>query len=71
MNLKNFLAHRFQYDGDTLDEMVVNNVKSFHIERMNDGHYWLKLTIEDAPDIVINITSDKPILCRHDEEDEA
>ncbi len=42
-------------DANELDEVVASNVKFFHLEQMDDGHWWMKLDLGGGKTIDINL----------------
>lgn len=49
-------------EDDSLDEVVAWNVDFFHLEQMDNDHWWARLDFKDGrPSIVINLTSQLPI----------
>lgn len=50
-----------RYDdlGD-LDEVVADDVASFHMEQMNRGHWNIVLQHEDGGETVIDLTTKRP-----------
>jgi hypothetical protein len=43
-----------------LDEVVAHNVASFHLERMNEGHWWMRLDFPDGRSLDINLSTRQP-----------
>lgn len=57
---------RIDCDGrGDLDEIVLNDVSMFRMERMNDGYFWIKCYREDKPDVVFNLNAKGKITGRH------
>ena len=42
-----------------LDEVVADRC-SFHLERMDDGHWWMAIYLEDGSSIVVDLASNRP-----------
>ena len=45
-----------KHDGE-LDEFVADDVASIHLERMDDGHWWLGVTHQDGAETHINLST--------------
>jgi len=39
----------------TVDEIVMHAPLLFHLEQMDDGHWWMRLTRSDGQDMDINL----------------
>lgn len=49
----------FRNDSDgNLDEIVAEDVQFFHLERMDNGHWWLGVTLQDGSRITASLISD-------------
>lgn len=57
---------RIDYDeqGD-LDDIVVNHVVMFRMERMDSGEFWIKCYLNGKPDVVFNLNSSSKISGNH------
>lgn len=60
------MADKFDYDENGLDDVVVENVSMFRLERMNSGSYWLRCYRDGADDVVFWLNSDQKITGRHE-----
>lgn len=40
-----------------LDEVVVRNALHFHLEQMNDGHWWMSILQNDGHTVTINLST--------------
>lgn len=58
---------RIDYDdkGD-LDDIVINNVSMFRMERMDDGNFWLRCYCDGKPDVIFSLNSKRKITGRHE-----
>lgn len=57
---------RNNLDG-TLDEVVAKGCH-FHLEQMDDGHWWIGIDLPDGQLIHINLTSNAKILASVEED---
>lgn len=49
-------------DGDIghihdLDELFATDLKTFHLERMSDGYWWMRLEFEKGRNLVVNLAT--------------
>jgi hypothetical protein len=60
-------SDRIDYDerGD-LDDIVVNDVSLFRMERMADDTFWIRCYCDGKPDIVFWLNSERKIIGRHE-----
>ena len=60
------MSDRIDYDqnGD-LDDIVVNNVSMFRMERMNDGNFWIRCYRKNQADVVFSLNSESKIIGSH------
>jgi hypothetical protein len=65
------MTDRIDYDerGD-LDDVVVNDVRMFRMERMDSGHFWLRCYRDGKPDVVFALHSTRKIVGSHEVEDD-
>jgi hypothetical protein len=62
-------AERININPDgTLDEIVVGDVQTFHLEQMNTCGWWIGLTLANGKDIHINLWSKAAVYARADDE---
>lgn len=63
---------RIDYDerGD-LDDIVINDVVVFRMERMSDTSFWLRCYCDGKPDVVFQVNSETKITGQHELEDRA
>ena len=64
------MADRFDLDasGD-LDDIVVENVSLFRMERMDDGCFWIRCYREGQQDVVFWLNAEKKITAKHELDD--
>ena len=43
-----------------LDDLVAEGVKFFHLERMDEGAWWMQLHLADGSSIVVWLTTARP-----------
>jgi hypothetical protein len=49
----------FRKDGDgNVDEIIAEDVQIVHLERMDNGHWWLGITLQDGSRITSSLISD-------------
>ena len=49
----------FRKDGDVnVDEIIAEDVQIVHLERMDNGHWWLGITLQDGSRITSSLISD-------------
>ena len=64
------MADRIDYDANgDLDDIVVNDVSMFRMERMDDGAFWLRCYRTGKPDVVFRLNSATKIVGQHELED--
>lgn len=57
---------RIDYDKrDDLDDIVLNDVETFRMERMGAGQFWIRCYRKDKPDVVFNLSSPRKIVGSH------
>ena len=58
---------RIDYDenGD-LDDIVIENVTMFRMERMSDNTFWIRCYRDNGKDVVFNLSSKKKIIGNHE-----
>ena len=48
-------------DGDgALDEVVASGIQHFHLERMDEGFWWMALNFNDGTEITVHLTTARP-----------
>ncbi len=62
------MTDRFDYVGDNLDDVVVEDVKMFRLEHMDGKNIWMMCYREGKPDIRFSLTSKTKITGSHVEE---
>lgn len=61
------VTDRIDYDKDgDLDDIVIENVSMFRMERMNDNCFWIRCYRKGEPDIVFNLGSERKIIGSHE-----
>jgi hypothetical protein len=45
----------------TVDEIVSENVKFLHVEQMDNGHWWVGITLKNKKRLMLNFTSKRKI----------
>lgn len=50
------IAHSSEDDPSIFDELIVDNW--FHIEQMDDAHWWMAISRSDGTQLVIDVTVD-------------
>jgi hypothetical protein len=45
----------------TVDEIVSENVKFLHVEQMDNGHWWIGITLKNKKRLMLNFTSGRKI----------
>lgn len=48
---------RITYPDGELDEVVISDVATFHLERMDDGHIWIGLTSAEGHTTHVNLST--------------
>lgn len=52
------MTDRFDYDDKgNLDDVVVEDVKTFRLEQMTDGHIWMACYRDGKPDVRFSLTA--------------
>ena len=46
-------------DAKKLDEVVVRDAANFHLERMGEGAWWMRITRESGEAVVVNLWSER------------
>ena len=46
-----------RYQEGALDEVFVQRPRTFHLEQMSDGAWWLRLDLEDGRGVVVWLTT--------------
>ncbi len=58
---------RIDYEDGDLDDIVLKDVTMFRMERMDDGHFWIRCYRDNEPDVVFNLTAEgNKITGRHE-----
>lgn len=42
-------------DDGSVDEIVSSDVAHFHLEQMDDGHWWMRLDLADGRAVVVQL----------------
>lgn len=60
-------------DDRTIDEIVADDVTSFHLEQMDTGHWWIGLSKKDGQCLRINLFNRRNarIICNAESDDGA
>lgn len=64
------MPDRIDYEDGSIDDVFVEDVEMFRLEKMNDGCFWIKCYRKDKskPDIVIWLNSTAKITGKHEED---
>ena len=64
------MPDRIDYDatGD-LDDILIESVSMFRMERMDDGCFWIRCYCEGKPDAVFWLNSERKIVGSHELDD--
>lgn len=57
---------RIDYEGGDLDDIVLNDVSMFRMERMDDGLFWIRCYREGKPDVVFHLSAPGKIAGTHE-----
>ncbi len=58
-------------DDESIDEIVATKIKSFHLEQMSNGHWWMGIERKDGQQLMVNLFNkrDANITCNAQSED--
>jgi hypothetical protein len=45
----------------TVDEIVSGNIEFLHVEQMDNGHWWIGITLKNKKRLMLNFTSKRKI----------
>lgn len=62
------MPDRIDSNEDGVDDVVIENVTTFRMERMDDGVFWIKCYRDGKSDIVFHLNSTAKIIGSHYEE---
>lgn len=66
------MTDRIDYDNrGGLDDIVVNHVTMFRMERMDDGCFWIRCYCDGKPDVIFWLNSAQKITGKHEFEEQA
>ena len=55
------MSNEIRLDDDgKLDEVVVEHAKHVHLERMDQGAWWMRIELADGSAIVVNLAARRP-----------
>lgn len=61
--------YEIRYSDGKVDEIVAEDIDMVHLERMNDGYFWLGIVFKDGSRIVANLLSKGKIELTAEKED--